>query len=69
MASIGHPVVGDIVYNLKQTGSAAARHKLGLIGHALHAFQLRFAHPVSGQLLEFEAQLPGDFQKLLDTLK
>jgi 23S rRNA pseudouridine1911/1915/1917 synthase len=68
MASIGHPVVGDIVYNKKRTGSLSARQKLGLSGHALHAAYLSFTHPVSQALLEFEAQVPEDFQHLLDRL-
>ena len=36
MASIGYPVVGDLVYNTKQTGTEAARRKLGLIGSITH---------------------------------
>ncbi|HEY9869029.1 MAG TPA: RluA family pseudouridine synthase [Candidatus Obscuribacterales bacterium] len=69
MASLGFPVVGDIVYNRKATGTLAKRHKLGLVGHALHATRLSFRHPVSGSLLEFEAPLPADFQRLLEALK
>jgi 23S rRNA pseudouridine1911/1915/1917 synthase len=68
MASIGCPVVGDLVYNFKSTGSESARHKLGLKGHALHAFQLSFVHPATSQLLEFEAPLPDDFQQLVTKL-
>jgi len=68
MASIGHPVVGDLVYNSKATGSESARRKLGLKGHALHAFQLTFTHPATGVLLEFEAPLPADFKAALDHL-
>jgi len=68
MASLGFPVVGDLVYNKKATGSLAQRHKLGLAGHALHAARLSFTHPTSGRLLEFEAPLPPDFQRLLDSL-
>jgi 23S rRNA pseudouridine1911/1915/1917 synthase len=68
MASLNCPVVGDIVYNKKSTGSMAARAKLGLIGHALHATYLCFSHPGSGLLLEFEAKLPDDFQQLIDSL-
>jgi 23S rRNA pseudouridine1911/1915/1917 synthase len=68
MASIGHPVVGDLVYNSQQTGSEAMRRKLGLKGHALHAYQLSFTHPVTGVLLKFEAPLPGEFQALLQAL-
>ena len=66
MLSLGCPVVGDIVYNNKNTGTLAKRHRLGLIGHALHASQLSFTHPTTGVLLEFQAPLPADFQRLLD---
>lgn len=68
MASLNLPVVGDIVYNRKSTGTLAARHKLGLSGQALHAAYLSFRHPTRGELLEFEAPLPGDFQALLERL-
>lgn len=68
MTTLGSPVVGDIVYNKKSTGTLEARQRLGLSGHALHATYLSFLHPVTQQLLEFEAALPGDFQMLLDRL-
>jgi 23S rRNA pseudouridine1911/1915/1917 synthase len=68
MASLGFPVVGDIVYNRKQTGNEAARTKLGLKGHALHAVELSFTHPVTGRLLQFEAPVPPEFQRLIDTI-
>ncbi len=68
MASLNCPVVGDIVYNKKNTGSMAARKKLGLSGHALHATYLSFRHPDTGLLLEFEAALPEDFQQLVNSL-
>jgi 23S rRNA pseudouridine1911/1915/1917 synthase len=68
MASLGHPVVGDLLYNPKSTGNEAARLNLGLKGQALHAAQLSFTHPVTGLLLEFEAPLPEDFQSLLERL-
>lgn len=68
MASLNCPVVGDLVYNHKTTGTQTARSKLGLNGQALHAAYLCFTHPISGQLLEFEAALPADFQQLIDRL-
>lgn len=64
----GYPVVGDIVYNRKTTGTLPTRHKLGLLGHALHAAQLAFTHPVSGELLEFQTAVPKDMQALIDRL-
>ncbi|MFN0051011.1 MAG: RluA family pseudouridine synthase [Planctomycetales bacterium] len=36
---------------------------------ALHAFQLAFRHPASGQPLEFEAPLPADMEKTLLALR
>lgn len=68
MSSLGYPVVGDLVYNPKSTGNEAARQKLALRGHALHAAQLTFTHPLTGLLLEFEAPLPEDFQALIEDL-
>lgn len=64
----GFPVAGDIVYNRKTTGTLPARHKLGLSGHALHAAQLAFTHPVSGELLKFQIAVPKDMQSLIDRL-
>lgn len=68
MASINCPVVGDLVYNRKSTGSEAAREKLGLQGHALHATYLSFRHPDTGLLLEFDSAAPEYLQKLIDKL-
>ena len=68
MSSFGHPVVGDIVYNRKETGSLSGRHKLGLTGHALHAYRLSFTHPSTGKLLEFESALPADLTRLVNNL-
>lgn len=68
MASLHSPVVGDIVYNKKITGTPEARRRLGLVGHALHAAYLSFTHPTTGALLEFEAPLPPDFEGLLSKL-
>ncbi|MBP6747127.1 RluA family pseudouridine synthase, partial [bacterium] len=69
MASLNLPVAGDIVYNRKTSGSLEARHKLGLQGQALHAARLSFIHPVTNLLLEFQAELPQDFERLLAKLK
>ena len=53
LASRGHPLVADPVY-----GGAPA---LGLQRQALHAARLRFAHPVTGSALSFDASPPADF--------
>ena len=51
LAEIGHPILGDEFY---ATGEAlAARERL-----ALHAARLVFAHPETGEWMEFEAACP-----------
>lgn len=69
MASLGFPVVGDLVYNKKNTGTLAKRHKMGITGQFLHAAYLSFIHPVSGDPLEFHAPLPDDLDRLVKSLK
>jgi len=53
-AHLGHPVVGDPVYGGRRPSPGIARQ-------ALHAWRLEFSHPVSGQVLRFEAPPPADF--------
>lgn len=62
MSSIGHPLVGDEVY-----GPAKCPFKLQ--GQCLHAMVLGFVHPRTGAYLEFSAELPEYFQKLLEKLR
>jgi 23S rRNA pseudouridine1911/1915/1917 synthase len=57
MAAIGHPVVGDARY-----GTVDRRLPSGRF--FLHAFQLAFRHPVSGQRVEFSSPLPPDLDGL-----
>ncbi|MEY4427116.1 MAG: hypothetical protein RL535_1414 [Pseudomonadota bacterium] len=57
MAHIGHPLVADSVYG----GVQAA----GMRRQALHAEQLAFEHPVTGQNMHFVAPLPQDFKQAL----
>merc|ERR1719336_408193 len=55
------PVLGDAVYG----GAAANRRFAGLARRPLlHAYRLAFAHPRTGQLVEFEAPMPDDMQRL-----
>lgn len=68
MAHFQAPVVGDLVYNNKTTGNLVKRAKLGLVGHALHAYKLAFTHPVTQELIELQADPPEDFANLLTKL-
>jgi 23S rRNA pseudouridine1911/1915/1917 synthase len=51
-AHLGYPVAGDPMYGRADD--------LRIGRQALHAFRLRFTHPVSRRVLEFEAPLPVD---------
>ena len=58
MASIGHPLLGDVVYGSKKPWP-------GLAGQCLHARKLRFVHPSTGKLVEVECPLPQWFETVL----
>ncbi len=58
LESIGHPVVGDSTYG-------GARSSLSAPRPMLHAAQLAFAHPISGESMSFEAEMPNDMKVLL----
>lgn len=59
MSSIGHPLLGDMVYGPKKCPIPS------LQGQTLHAMVLGFIHPVSGEYMEFTAPLPEYFEKIL----
>ena len=58
MASVGHPLLGDIVY-----GNPKNPYKLN--GQTLHAMTIGFIHPRSGEYLEISAPLPEYFETLI----
>ena len=64
MSHLGHPVVGDPLYGPKK--SVYLRR---LNGQALHAKVLGFNHPLSGEYLEFDSELPAYFQQLLAEMR
>ena len=61
---IGHPLAGDPEYS-----RGKARRELGLSRQFLHAFRLRFTHPVSGEPLDFHSELPDDLKQVLEYLR
>jgi 23S rRNA pseudouridine1911/1915/1917 synthase len=65
LAYLRHPVVGDGVYGADPKLAA----RLGLERPFLHAWRLRFRHPVDGRELELEEQLPADLRQALDRLR
>ncbi len=67
-ASIGHPLLGDPVYGRSPKALRASLDRLGFTRQALHAAELGFSHPVSGEQLSFCADLPPDMTELIDEL-
>jgi len=69
-----HALVGDPVYGGRLALPAGASEALikalrEFRRQALHAKQLEFAHPASGETLCLEAPPPADFELLLQTLR
>jgi len=62
MASVGHPLLGDVVYGAKKPWP-------GLAGQCLHARSLRFVHPATGEMVELECPLPDWFETVLEKLR
>ncbi|HID22710.1 MAG TPA: RluA family pseudouridine synthase [Planctomycetaceae bacterium] len=50
-------------------GPRAARGTILIDRQTLHAFRLRFRHPRTGKVLEFEAPWPQDFERTLNALR
>lgn len=61
MASIGHPILGDVVYSNQKS-------PFKLEGQTLHAKILGFKHPTTGEYVEVDAPLPAYFSHLLEIL-
>lgn len=59
LAHLGHPLLGDTVYGGKKPVP-------GLAGQCLHAAQLTFTHPSTGERLTVEAPLPDWFTAVLN---
>ena len=68
MTHLGHPLIGDPVYSRERKGFKSILETLGFRRQALHAKQLGFIHPVTGQKLSFDSALPIDMQELLSEL-
>jgi 23S rRNA pseudouridine1911/1915/1917 synthase len=73
LASMGHPVLGDATYGggvsrllgqPRLTGLKPLVHR-----QLLHAWRLGITHPRSGEALTWEADLPEDFQAVVDYLE
>ena len=62
LASIGHAVVGDDLYG-------GVRHSFPMPRPFLHARELAFLHPGTGDEVRFDSPLPADLAQVLDRLQ
>jgi 23S rRNA pseudouridine1911/1915/1917 synthase len=62
MAALGHPVLNDPIYGRSDS-------RLPLPGQALHAWRLRFKHPRTKQMMNFESEPPPEYLATLALLR
>lgn len=60
LAYIGYPVAGDYIYGSEQNND---------FGQFLHAKTIGFTHPTTKEYMEFESELPAEFQDILNKLR
>jgi 23S rRNA pseudouridine1911/1915/1917 synthase len=65
LAHLGHPILGDAVYGAERAWVRGVTVKRPM----LHAAQLGFKHPFTGEAVHAESPLPPDFADALAALK
>jgi len=78
LAHINHPVLGDLLYNTRRFVHSVVPENMKrkttefltthLLRQALHSWQLRFTHPLSGKEIHVVGELPEDLKKTLSWL-
>ena len=70
MAFMRHPLLGDPQYGRGDESVRVQGRSIKISGgQMLHAGVLGFRHPATGEYLEFKAEPPEDFRKVLDQLR
>ncbi|MGJ3239297.1 MAG: RluA family pseudouridine synthase [Anaerolineae bacterium] len=62
MAFIGCPIIGDTIYGFN-------KQRIGLKRNFLHASELSFDHPTTGERVTFSSPLPKGLQNVMDKLR
>ena len=62
LAYIKHPLLGDVLYGPQ-------KQPFGLTGQVLHAGVLGFVHPAKNTEMLFRAELPQEFQSIIEKLR
>ena len=68
MSHLGHALLGDELYRKTQT-EFEKRHQNLFSGQALHARRLSFTHPITGEKMAFECELPSEFKRAIEILE
>jgi 23S rRNA pseudouridine1911/1915/1917 synthase len=68
MASIGHPIVGDTLYGAAREIANKSGGRLFLPRNFLHAAELQFEHPRTGEALSFARPVPEALSAFLEKL-
>jgi 23S rRNA pseudouridine1911/1915/1917 synthase len=74
LAHVHYPLLGDPLYGGRFRIPTGVDPELGMMmrnfgRQALHARYLSFSHPKTRELCRFEAEIPKDFQRMLDALR
>lgn len=67
-ASIGFPVLGDTLYG-KKTSITFGQRQINFPRQMLHAYHLKLTHPVTNEIMEFNAPMPEDMKRALEELE
>lgn len=68
-AYLHHPVVGDRMYGAPAKVRIGAQERATLERHFLHAAQIEFVHPSSGETMSFTSPLPPKLAAFLELLE
>ena len=62
LSHIGYPIIGDEVYS-------NGKNEWNVSGQCLHAWKLEFNHPITGQKISLEAEIPEYFKNIIKELE
>jgi 23S rRNA pseudouridine1911/1915/1917 synthase len=69
LGSLGHPVVGDALYGAPRQILAKNLPAMSLSRNFLHAAEIQFLHPRTGEELSSSAPIPEQLDQFLNSLK
>ncbi|MFC1658996.1 RluA family pseudouridine synthase [Pseudomonadota bacterium] len=75
LSHLNHPLIGDPLYNKgkKKLPKSTDQEMKDFVEHfsrqVLHSYKIKFKHPISEKVYEFETDLPEDMEKLVGFLR